>query len=140
MTPPETADVTNLRDFEFTADPRVGYSFARTRRNVADSYSNPYGSYTTPALRDAMLRSQLEDIGQQEAQALSEENYARQGLQYAQRADVANMTQPRMVQTGGSGTSSGTSSGSGTSNVQQSGGALGSIIGGGSNVGAALLM
>src|SRR5687768_17165860 len=89
MTPPDTADISAMRDFQFTADPRVGYSFARTRRNIGDTYANPMGSYTTPALRDAMLRVNLEDIGQEEGQALREENYARQGLEYAKRADVA---------------------------------------------------
>jgi len=138
MTPPDTADIDAMRDFQFGSDPRVGYSYARTRRNLGESYASPTGGYSTPALRDAMYRAQLEDVGQQEAQALAEENYAHQGLEYAKRADVAQLTQPRMVQTSNSGTSTGTSTGN--SNIQQSGGALGSIIAGGSNVGSALLM
>jgi hypothetical protein len=140
MTPPDTEDIGRMRDFEFTADPRVGYSFARTRRNIGDTYANPMGSYTTPALRDAMMRVNLEDIGQEEAQALREENYARQGLDYARRADVAAMTQPRMVQTGGSGTSSGTSTGSGTNTTVQTQSPWNSILQGGSAISSALIM
>jgi hypothetical protein len=98
------------------------------------------GSYTTPALRDAILRSQLEDVGQQEAQALREENYARQALDYARTADVAAMTQPRLTQTGASGTSSGTSTGTGTSNATQSQNPIGSLVQGGSAIGSALIM
>lgn len=125
-----------MRDFQFTADPRVPYAFGKARSNIAESYNNPLGGNMTAGLRDAQLRASYEDLGQQEGQALREENYARQGLQYAQRADVANMTQPRMVQTGQAGSSSGTSSG----NTVQSQGALPSIIQGGSAVGSALLM
>lgn len=136
MTPPDTADIANMRDFQFGADPRVPYTFAKTRSNVAESYNNPTGAYSTPALRDAALRASYEDIGQQEGQALREENYARQGLEYAKRADVASLTQPRMVQTGQSGNSSGTNTG----NTVQSQGALPAIIQGGSAVGSALLM
>lgn len=136
MTPPDTGDINAMRDFQFTADPRVPYTFAKTRSNLAESYNNPMGANTTPAIRDAALRASYEDIGQQEGQALREENYARQGLDYARRADVATMTQPRMVQTSQSGTSSGTSSG----NTVQSQGILPSLISGGSAVGSALLM
>src|SRR5689334_23110793 len=107
MTPPDTTDIANMRDFQFTNDPRVGYSFSRTRQNLKDSYANPFGGNVTPALRDAMQRAGFEDLGQQEAQSLREEDYARQGLEYAKRADVAQMTQPRLVQESQSGTSSG---------------------------------
>lgn len=136
MTPPDTADVQALRGFKFSADPRVPYSFARTRQNIGATYDSPTSAYSHPAVRDAALRASYEDLGQQEAQALREEDYSRQGLNYAQLADVAGMTQPRMVQTGQSGTSSGTSSGT----TVQSQSPLASIIQGGSAVGSALLM
>lgn len=112
------------------------YSFARTRQNIGATYANPNGAYTHPAIQDAALRASYEDLGQQEAQALREEDYSRQGLNYARTADVANMTQPRMVQTSQSGTSSGNSTG----NTVQSQSPLNSIIQGGSAVGSALLM
>lgn len=134
MAPPDTADVGAMRNFQFQADPRVGYSFARARQNIGSTYANPIGGNTNPAIRDAAMRAQYEDLGQQEAQAFREENYARQGLEYARTADVASMTQPRLVNERSSGTSSG------TSNTTQSQGALGQVIGGASAVGSALLM
>lgn len=136
QTPPDTADIQAMRGFTFSADPRVPYSFARSRANIGATYDSPTSAYTNPAVRDAAMRASYEDLGQQEAQALREENYARQGLDYARTADVAAMTQPRAFQTGSSGTSSGTSN----SNVVQSQGALSPIIQGGSAVGSALLM
>lgn len=137
MTPPDTADIDAMRNFQFQADPRVGHSFARTRRNLADSYG-PMGANISPAIRDAQLRASYEDLGQQEGQALREENYARQALDYSRTADVAAMTQPRMVNTSSSGTSSGSSSGSGTITQNQS--PLNSIIQGSSAIGSALIM
>lgn len=136
MTPPDTADLQAMRGFQFQADPRVPYAFSRARQNVGATYDSPTSGFMPPSLRDAAMRSQYEDIGQQEGQALREENYARQGLEYARTADVASMTQPRLVNERSSGTSSGTSN----SNTNQSQGALGSAIGGASTVGAALLM
>lgn len=136
MTPPDTADIAAMRDFQFGADPRVPHTYARARSDLKESFNNPLGANMTSSLRDAILRSGYENLAQQEGQALREENYARQGLEYAKRADVAGMTQPRIVQTGSSGTSSGSSSG----NVTQSQGVLPSLIGGGSSVGAAMIM
>lgn len=123
-----------MRNFQFQADPRVGYSFARARQNIGATYDSPTSAASHPAIRDAAMRAQYEDLGQQEAQSMREENYARQGLDYARLADVAAYTQPRMVQTSSSGSSSG------NSNTTQSQGALGSIIGGSSAIGSALIM
>lgn len=125
-----------MRGFQFTADPRVPHAFARARRDIGSTYDSPLAASTHPAVRDAAIRAQMEDLGQQEAQALREEDHARQGLNYAQLADVASMTQPRLTQTGQSGSSSGT----GTSTTVQSQSPLASIIQGGSAVGSALLM
>lgn len=125
-----------MRGFQFSSDPRVPYSFARTRQNIGATYDSPTGAYIHPAIRDAAQRASFEDLGQQEAQALREENYTRQGLDYARLADVAAMTQPRIVQTSSSGTSSGTSN----ANTVQSQNPLGSIIQGGSAIGSALIM
>lgn len=140
MTPPDTADIEAMRGFTFDADPRVPYTFAKARQNIGESYNNPLGGNMTAGLRDAQLRASYEDLGQQEAQALREESHARQGLNYAKLADVATMTQPRMVQTGQAGTSSGTSTGNSSGTQVQQNSLLPSLIQGGSAVGGALLM
>lgn len=134
QTPPGSSDIDAMRGFQFQADPRVASTFARARQNIGATYDNPLGGNTNPAIRDAAMRAQYEDLGQREAQAFSEENYARQGLDYARLADVAAMTQPRMVQTSASGSSAG------TSNTTQSQGMLGNVIQGGSAIGSALIM
>lgn len=108
--PPETADVAAVRDFKFTADPRIGYAFGDAKNQVGNSFNNPLGGVYSPQMRDSILRNSLSDLGQKEAQAYSEANQGLQGQQFAQKGLVAGMTAPRMVQTG----SSGTGTGSGT--------------------------
>jgi hypothetical protein len=138
LTPPESSDVNAVRNFQFQHDPRISYSFARAAQRIGDTYRNPLGGATTPQIRDASQRAAYGDLATEEAQALREENYGLQGLDYARRVDVAGMTQPRLAQTSSSGTSS--SSGSGTSNIQQSTSPLGSIISGGSGIAGALIL
>lgn len=127
MQPPDTPDIQGLRGFEFQSDPSSPYRTARAHESLHNSYLNPYGAYTTPAIRDAALRTGDMNINQQAGQQSAEDNYNLQGQRYGQRLALAGMTAPQMVQTGGSysGNSSGMSSGTGTS--QQSGG-LGQMI------------
>lgn len=134
--PPDTADIAAQRGFQFQKDPRISHAFAKAANRMSDTYANPLGGYTTPQLRDAVMRTGTEDLAQQEAQAGAEENYSRQALDYAKLADVAAMTQPRLVQQGQSGTSSGTATGTTT----QTQSPLGSIISGGSGIASALIM
>lgn len=136
-TPPETADITAMRDFKFEKDPRLPYVFGKARQRNEDSFNNPMGAATSPALRDAILRAGNEEIGQAESQAYREENYGLQGLEYAKKADLAAMTQGRMVQSGQAGSQSGNST------IQQSQSPmnlLGSAISGGSGIASALIM
>ncbi len=145
-------DIDALRDFDFSSDPRIGYTFARAMQRNQDSYANPLGANTTPGLRDATLRAGNEDLAQQAAQAYAVENYGRQGQQYQQRYDVARMTAPRIEETSTTSTATGESSGetSGTSNTSGSGtgvqstspgtaGYIQSGIAGAATVGAAML-
>lgn len=128
-----------MRGHQFATDPRIGHAFARSRTNAHESYNNPLGGYSTPQLRDAALRASDADSSQEEAQAYREESYGRNALEYAQKADVAAITAPRLVQTAQEGTSSGsgTSSSSGTGSQQQP--LAPAIISGASGMGAALL-
>lgn len=107
MTPPETADVQKLRDFKFTADPRIGYAFGSAKNKIANSFNNPIGGVYSPQIRDAILRSQYAQLAQGESQAQSEAGQSLQGQQWGQQAAIAGLTSPRLVQTGSSGTSSG---------------------------------
>lgn len=139
MKPPETSDVQSLRDFKFTADPRIGYVYGNARNQAANSFNNPLGGSYSPQMRDQIMRSTISDLGQKEAQAYSEANQGLQGAQFAQRSALAAMTAPRIVQTGASGVGSGSSSGSsiGTGTAVQTQPIWGDLLMGGMTGGAA---
>lgn len=128
LTPPETADMQAVRDFKFKGDPRLPYTFARAFQRAKDTYDNPLGGATTPQIRDAVLRATAEDIGQEEGQAYREENFGLQGLNYAQKSDVAQMTSPRLAQTGSSGTGASSGSSTGTSVQTSNPGVLNTVV------------
>lgn len=67
------------------------------------------GANYSPEVRDRMLQSGEERLGQDEAQAYRGGEYDVNRLNYARDAAVAGMSQPVLTQTGG--TTSGTSSG-----------------------------
>lgn len=108
--PPDTADIDSLRGMQFGDDPHIPYVYARGRHQAHESFNSPTGGYTTPQLRDATLRASDEDSTQAEGQAHMEDNFRKQAMEYGKKATVAGLTAPRLTQTGGSGTSSGTSS------------------------------
>lgn len=134
LTPgPQSADIDAMRSFQFERDPRIPYAFANARNKLEQGYNSPTGGYTNPQIRDAQIRSGSRGLAQDESQALREENVGFQGMKFGQKAAVAGMTAPRVVQTGG------TSSGTGTSTQTQSPG-IDSFIQGGASMGSALLL
>jgi hypothetical protein len=117
QTPPDTGDVRALRDWQPEKDPTTPYTFGRMRQGQRDAFHNPYGAYTTPAIRDATLRASDMEIGQQESQANRQSQYDVNNQIYAKDALLAGATAPRLTQTGGNSTTT------------QSGGLLGDILG-----------
>ena len=140
MDDPRYADaVDDLGGFQFQHDPRIGNTFSRQRQSAHDSFQNPMGGFTSPALRQSILRASDEDSAQNESQAYMNENFGFQGMKYGQLHDQATMKRPNVVQTGGTTSTSGSSSGSGTSQVQQPFD-FNSILQGGASIGSAALM
>lgn len=126
-------------NFQFEHDPRIDYTYARGRQQAHDSFTNPMGGFTSPALKQSILRASDEDSTQAHAQALRDENYGFQGAKYGQLYDQANLKAPNIVQSGGTTNTSGSSSGTGTQVVQQPFD-FNSIIQGGASIGSAALM
>jgi hypothetical protein len=73
-------------------------------------------------VRDAATRSNNERLSMAQGQAMAEGHYAADNMNFARQAAIAEMTAPRMVQTGG--TSNGTVNGTTT----QSGGFWSGLI------------
>lgn len=119
-----------LSEWQPVVDPSVGYAFARARRKIGETFQNPIGGYTSAATREAEQRNRYQEMGQQEAQAMQEAAAAAQQQEYVKRLALAEMLGPKVVQTGSSGTSSG-------STVQSQPLGIGSILGGVAQVGMA---
>lgn len=133
VAPPVTQEVTDLKttaaDLKGKISPIIRSSYAGARSSLNDSFQNPLGAHTTPAIRDATLRAGNADLSQQEAGALAASDHAAGEADFGRQAMIAGMTAPQLVQTGG--TSQGTS--------QQSGGIGQAILGSVAGVGGAAL-
>lgn len=136
---PDSADITALRGYREQIDPSIGAQHSRRSTNLRNSFQNPLGAHTTPAMRDAMLRSGEGELEQDYGQAQRQGYSDAQGRTGQRLAGLASLTAPTMVQTGG--TSSGTYSGSGsnTGETSQTTPMLPQILGGAASIGAAAL-
>lgn len=137
MDSPGSEDITALRDYKEQLDPSIGAAHSRRQTNLRSSFQNPLGANTTPAMRDAILRSQEGELEQDYGQAQRQGYNDMQERTGTRRAMLAGLTAPTLTQTGSSGT--GTSSGTNSGTNSQSTPMLPSILGGAMGVGAAAL-
>jgi hypothetical protein len=119
-----TPEIAALKEMKATLDPTIPYNFAQQKEDFNNSYVNPLGAYTTPAVRDAAVRANNERMNVAQSQAVQGSQYNADNTNYGRTAGVAAMTAPQLVQTGG------------TQTQTQSGGLLGQILGGVAQVGA----
>lgn len=133
---PETADVATLRGMvaPVTPDPGIAYSFGQQRNALNNTYRNPLGAYTSPAVRDAANRSAGQGFAQAERVASESSRRQAQDQAFGQQSYIAQLTDPRLVQTGG--TSQGTSSGTQTQTYNPG---IGSYISQAAGIGVGLL-
>jgi hypothetical protein len=103
-TPPETADVTSLRN---QASQGADYatpirnSYARAEQSLNRSYDNPLGAYTTADVRDKSKRSQHQDLHQNMGIDLANAAQANAEGSFNRQATVAGFTRPQMYGSGG---------------------------------------
>lgn len=88
---------------KFEVDPSVSAKYAQANQQLSEGFNNPAGAYTTPAVREAVERSGKMRLAQGEAQELREGGYQSQAMDYARKAAVAELTGPRLTQSGQSG-------------------------------------
>ena len=106
----ENADLQSYRDWQPEGDPTIPYRFARARTDLNQSFDNPLGQYTTPAIREATQRAGEGELMQQEGQAMRESQYDVNAQTGAKNAYLASLTAPRTTTSSGTGNSSGTGS------------------------------
>lgn len=120
QTHPGSADIDKLRSAKFTIDPTIPYRSATARGDLERSFQNPMSGYTTPSMRDAIMRTGRRRIDQDESQANREGSFDLNRLNYARDAAVAGMTSPALTQTGSTSSGSGTQTGNSTTSMNQS--------------------
>lgn len=132
MTPPDNADTIALREqinkAYDTPDASIPYSFARRREAVQNRFGNPFGANYSPELADAIKYNDINDLDQEQGAAIRLDKFNRRQAKTAAMAGLAGHTAPRLVQTGGSGTT-----------VSQQPFNWGSLIGAGAQIGSAFI-
>jgi hypothetical protein len=119
MTPPITPETQSLIDMSnqpVAADPSIQHRYASMESELDRSYSDPFGAYTTPDVREKSFRSGKLKLLAERDKAMREGELDRQNIMFARKLGVAGFRQPQLVSTGGN------SSGSGTQNTVQQGG------------------
>jgi hypothetical protein len=113
-TPPSTSDIDVARASTARVDPSIGYRLGEKERQLSDSFNNPTGGYTTPQMKDAILRAGRRDLMQQAGEQTREGQYDVNRINQSKNLALAGLTAPQLVQTGSS------STGSGTGTIKQS--------------------
>lgn len=101
---PGSADIDRLRASiaPVQEDPSIPFAFANERERINNSYKNPLGAFTSPAVRDAANRSAGAGLGMAERVASEASRQQAQERNFGQQATVAGYTAPVLTQTGGS--------------------------------------
>jgi len=107
-TPPSTPALDTLKNQTFEIDPGIAAQYGRQRNDLQRSFGQPQGGFVPPQVRDAQMRSGMERLGRDEAQAMREGAYDVNKLNFARNQSVAGMSAPQLVQTGTTGTQQGT--------------------------------
>jgi hypothetical protein len=97
----ESPDIQTLRGTQFQMDPSIPYRAAAAKRNLYNTYQNPTGGYTTPAMQDMALRAGNRQIDEQAAQQARVGQYDVNQQNFQKNAYLASLTAPPLVQTGG---------------------------------------
>jgi len=103
LTPPSTPATTQLQSMVQSPtqiDPSIPYSYGREREDYQNTFQNPLGAYTSPAVRDAAQRVMGERLSEGESAAEQSSRLASQGQAFGQQATVAGLTAPQLVQSG----------------------------------------
>ena len=106
---PGWAELDALKAWKPQDDPSIPFNYANQRNDLERSFVAPTGSYQTPELREQQMRSGIQEIGQNEAQARRADQYGQNTLELDQLGTVAGLKAPKFAQT--KGTTKGSSSG-----------------------------
>jgi hypothetical protein len=111
---PEMQGVIDMSNQPAQINPAIQGAFGGIENEIKGSYNDPMGSYTTNAVREKSLRSNLMQMGTEKAKAMNEGYFDANQRKFGEKVTAAGMTAPQLVQTG--------STSSGSQVTQQGGG------------------
>lgn len=97
-----------------SVNPAIQGHFGNVENQIRNSYNDPFGAASTPAVREKSLRSNLMQLGAEKGKALNEGYFDGRGQKFGEKMTVAGMTAPQLTTTGGTT--------NGTTTQQQTGG------------------
>ena len=92
QTVPETQDIIRARQDTAQVDPTIGYRLGEKERQLQSTFDNPLGGYTTPQIRDAVLRSNQRELMQQAGEQARESQYDVNRLNQSRNLALAGLT------------------------------------------------
>ena len=96
---PNWGELDDLKAWNPQADPTIGFNFGRQRQDLERSFVAPTGSYQTPELREQQMRSGIQEIGQNEAQARRADMSDQNQLNLGKLTNIAQMKAPEFAKT-----------------------------------------
>jgi len=115
-----TPDIDALRNYRAQVDPSISYRYGSALRRIKDTFQNPLGGYATPAMRDAVLRSNERELAQSAGQEFREGQFDVNRMDLGRLSGLAELTAPRTVQSNETSTGTSTSTNRGTGSISQS--------------------
>jgi hypothetical protein len=102
---PDTPDIIAARQNRAQIDPSIGARLGEKERQLQSTFDNPMGGYTTPQIRDAVMRSGQRELAQQAGQQTREGAYDVNRLNQSRNLALAGLT--RGEDTSSTGTATG---------------------------------
>ena len=114
-----TPDIDALRNYRAQVDPGISHRYGSALRRMKDSFNNPLGGYATPAMKDAIMRSNERELLQQAGQEFREGQSDVNRMDLGRLSGLAELTAPRTVTSNETQTGTSMSTNQGTGQITQ---------------------
>ncbi len=96
---PSWQGLEDLKKWNPQADPTIAANFGAQKQDLERSFVSPTGSYSTPELREQMMRSGIQEIGQNQAVATRADQYNQNQQKLGQLGQIAGLSAPEFAKT-----------------------------------------
>ncbi len=114
-----TPDIDALRNYKAQVDPSISHRYGSALRRIKDTFQNPLGGFATPAMKDAITRSNERELAQSAGQEFREGQFDVNRMDLGRLSGLAELTAPRTVQSNETSTGTSSSTNQGTGQISQ---------------------